>query len=349
MPSDDDTITAANGSRRAQRIRRRRRWRRRLLLGVAVALLLTGTAYAVTGPLRPGDDDAGSRTSATPPSAAGSVPASEQACRAPLSPLDPLRLWIGGDSLAGSLGPSLGELAGKSGVVQPVMDSRVSSGLLSADFFDWPKKGAEDMFTYNPEVTVFIIGANDAKNLSKGAEQDPRWRQQYSVVVEQMLKVLVGNGRSVYWIGAPIMSDAAFSERVKGVNSVFQEVAAKHPGVTYVDAYAVFSGPDGKFAPTLPTGDGKVVRVRAQDGIHFTPEGGDVLAGTVFDQLEPQCRIMQQAVEGVIKPVVEVKGSDSVPGTRRSGTSGSAGSGPATTRAQPAPTAPATTSVPPPP
>jgi hypothetical protein len=315
MPSDDDTPTTPNRTRREQWTRRRR-WRRWLLLGVAVVLIAWGTAYALTDPLDSDDDGHASRTDTTTEPAAP-VPDSDQACRAPVDPADPLRLWIGGDSLAGSLGPSLGEITGESGVVQPIVDSRVSSGLLSPDFFDWPKKGAEDMLTYKPDVTVFIIGANDANNLSRDDDQDPRWRARYRAAVEEMLEVLVGNGRTVYWIGAPIMADAAFSERVKGVNSVYQEVAAKHPKVTYVDAFTVFSGPDGKFASTLPDDDGKVVRVRAQDGIHLTPDGGDVLAQLVFDQLDPQCQITQQAVQGVSKPIVEVKGSSSVPGSRR--------------------------------
>ena len=313
MPPEGST---PNEWRRLQRMRRRRSWRRRAVLGIGAALLAIGTAYAVTGPLRPGDDTA-ARTQATdaPPGIVAS--GGEQSCRAPLSPLEPLRLWIGGDSLAGSLGPSLGELAGKSGIVQPVVDARASSGLLSPDFFDWPKKGTEDMFTFNPEVAVFIIGTNDAKNLSRGDAQDPRWQAKYSALVEQMLKVLAGNGRAVYWVGAPVMSDAAFSERVKAVNAVFRDVAARYPKVTYVDAFSIFSGPDGTYAPALPSSEGRVVRVRARDGIHFTAEGGNLLAKTVFDQLDPQCKIMQQAVEGVTKPIIEVKGSSSVPGTRR--------------------------------
>jgi hypothetical protein len=316
MPSDD---TLPNVTRREHPTRRRRRWRRRVLLGVAAALLVGGTAYAVTGPLRPEDDDkTAARNDATHEVPAGVVaPDVQHSCRTPLTPLDPLRLWIGGDSLAGSLGPSLGELTGKSGIVQPIVDSRVSSGLLSPDFLDWPKRAAEDMFTFNPEVAVFIIGANDAKNLPKGADQDSKWKDQYTAVVEHMLKVLVGSGRAVYWVGAPVMSDAAFSERVKSVNSVFQQVTARHPEVTYVDAFTVFSGPDGKYAPVQVGGDGKVVRVRAQDGIHFTAEGGDVLAKALFDQLDPQCKIVRQAVEGVTRPTVEVKGSSSLPGTRR--------------------------------
>src|SRR6266508_5852649 len=222
MPSDDDTIT--NGSRRVQRARRRRSWQWRLLIGVVGTLLVGGAAFAVTGPLRDDGDSAASRSDATQPRT--SAAPVDQQCRTPLNPLDPLRLWIGGDSLAGSLGPSLGEVAGKTGVVQPVVDSRVSSGLLSRNFVNWPKRGGEDMFTYNPEVSVFIVGANDAKNVPEAATRDPRWREQYSALVEEMLTVLGGSGRAVYWIGAPVMADAAYSERVKGVNEVFQEVAA---------------------------------------------------------------------------------------------------------------------------
>lgn len=321
MPSGDDTTTTtSNASRRKQRIRRRRGWRRWFLLGVAAAVLASGTAYAVTGPLRPDDERRASHPNATTPALGpASAGSSVHGCRTPLNSRDPLRLWVGGDSLAGSLGPSLGELTRTSGVVRPIVDARVSSGLLSPDFVDWPEKGAADMLTYTPDVAVFVIGTNDAKNVSKDASHDPRWRERYAVLVEEMLNVLLGDGRTVYWVGAPIMSENAFSERVKSVNSVFQEVAAHHPAVTYVDAFTVFSGPDGKFAPALPAADGKVVRVRAQDGIHFTPDGGDRLARSVLERLEPQCRIAEQSVEGVIQPIVEVEGSDSVPGTRRGG------------------------------
>jgi uncharacterized protein len=315
MPRDDDTI--ANGYRREHRARRRRIWRRSLIAGLVVALLAAGTAFAVTGPLRDGVDGTESPAVTTGAPAAASESDPEHPCRSPLSPADPLRLWIGGDSLAGSLGPSLGELTGKSGVVQPVFDARESSGLLSPEFVNWPKRGGEDMFIYNPEVAVFIVGANDAKTLQDGGERGADWRTRYSALVEEMLVVLAGNGRAVYWVGAPVMADPAYSERVKAVNEVFRDVAARHPGVVYVDAYEAFSTADGDYAPALSMAGGKISRVRGADGIHFTPEGGDLLAETVFERLDPACEITKQAVPGVVKQTIEAKGSSSVPGTRR--------------------------------
>jgi len=132
-----------------------------------------------------------------------------------------------------------------------------------------------------------------------------------------MLTVIGGNGRAVYWVGAPVMADATYSERVQGVNDVFREVAAKHSDVIYVDAYTLFSAPDGTYASMLPVPGGKVARVRGADGIHLTPEGGDLLAETVFERLDPACRITQQAVPGAVKATIEAPGSSSVPGSRR--------------------------------
>jgi uncharacterized protein len=318
MPSDD--TTTPSGSRRAQRARRRRLWQRSLILGAVVALLVAGAAFAVTGPLR--DDDTGAEsqravTNGAPASAPVAASDAEHSCRSPLDPADPLRLWIGGDSLAGSLGPSLGELTGKSGVVQPVFDARGSSGLLSPEFVNWPKRGREDMETYNPEVTVFMVGANDAKTLQDGAERDPDWRTGYAALVEEMIAVLTGNGRVVYWVGAPVMADSAYSERVRAVNEVVRDAAARYPEMIYVDAYSLFSTPDGTYAPSLSVAGGKVVRVRGADGIHFTPEGGDLLATTLFERLDPACKITKQAVPGEAKQTIEAKGSSSVPGTRQ--------------------------------
>ena len=47
-------------------------------------------------------------------------------------------------------------------MVAPQYDSRVSSGLLTPDFFDWPKHAQEQLAQLDPEAVVFVIGTNDA-------------------------------------------------------------------------------------------------------------------------------------------------------------------------------------------
>jgi hypothetical protein len=296
------------------------------VVAVAVALVFGGLWAA--GAVSLGDD---STTSADPPRSTTTTSTTRKKdapppCRTPLTPDAPLRLWIGGDSLAGSLGPSLGEQTGATGVVQPIYDSRVSSGLSTPDFFDWPKHATEEMARLDPEVVVFIIGANDFRAPDDGrttTSGEPAWRDVYALRVEQMLDVLEqssdpGRVRPVYWVGSPPMEDGKKDTGVQQVNAVARAVVAEHPEATYVDAYALFTGDDGKYTATLPDPKGgKDIRVRAGDGIHFTPEGGDILGAEVFDRLDARCDVEAQAVPGERKQVERTKGSTEVSGTNR--------------------------------
>jgi hypothetical protein len=248
-------------------------------------------------------------------------------CQRSLTPDSPLRLWIAGDSLAGSLGPSLGKTTAATGVVQPIYDSRVSSGLGSPQFFDWPRHAKEEMARLDPEVVVFIIGTNDFRVPSPkptDASGEPEWRAEYAQLVTEMLDAFEAGGSSVgerlvYWVGGPTMQDQKKDAGVRAVNEVARSVVAKHPRARYIDAYKLFAGEDGEFTATLPGEDGESIRVRAGDGIHLTPEGGDLLATRVYAPLDARCDLDGQAVPGKAKQVIKTKGSGEAAGGTRQG------------------------------
>ena len=139
-------------------------------------------------------------------------PRPKPAHRRALTTAAPLRLWIAGDSLAGSIGPSLGQLTADTGVVAPQYDSRVSSGLLTPDFFDWPQHAQEQLAQLDPEAVVFVIGTNDANVWSPNLAADYRLR------TEAMMRELVGKDhRTVYWVGPPVAKDRDLEAGVKAV------------------------------------------------------------------------------------------------------------------------------------
>ena len=142
--------------------------------------------------------------------------------------------------------PSLGTIAGATGVVQPYFDSRVSSGLADPGFFDWPDHATTEMARLDPEVVVFIIGTNDWTAVSGD------WKDDYAAKVDSMMKTLIGPGRTVYWLGAPTLKDEKMDAAVVEVNAVAQDVAKRHPKVHYVDTYKLFSDTDGTFSYDLP-------------------------------------------------------------------------------------------------
>jgi len=322
----------ANDTRSALVSARRARRRRIVLVTVAIVVaVILGSGAAWAFDLFGSDDGpaavAHRSTTTTARDGGGAEIRALGPCQRSLTPDSPLRLWIAGDSLAGSLGPSLGKTTGATGVVQPIYDSRVSSGLGSPEFFDWPRHATEEMARLDPEVVVFIIGANDFRVPSPkptDASGEPEWRAEYAQLVTEMLDTFERGGSSagqrlVYWVGAPTMQDKRKDAGVRAVNEVARAVVAKYPRARYIDAYDLFSGEDGEYTATLPGEDGDSIRVRAGDGIHFTPEGGDLLATHVYTPLDARCDLDGQAVPGKAKQAIKTKGSGESPGGSRQG------------------------------
>ncbi len=336
----------APSDRRDRRTRRRRRRLRQVLAIIASIAALAAFALVATDLVRFGGGERPSLAGTVQPgdvatASTTTTKAETSHCRT-LSTTDPLRLWVGGDSLAGSLGPALGTIAGATGVVQPYFDSRVSSGLADPGFFDWPTHATTEMASIDPEVVAFIIGANDWGDVSGDS-----WKADYEQKVDAMMNTLIGSGRTVYWIGSPTLKDGKMNAAVVEVNAVAVAVAKRHPEVHYVDAYKLFSDRGGNFAFNLPDETGKVVTMRAGDGVHLTMDGADYLARTVYTQVDQQCHVTAQAVANETKQTIESEGSTQVATGTGSGSSGSgSGSGGGTIATTPPATAPPVTDPP---
>ncbi|MGZ6974963.1 MAG: DUF459 domain-containing protein, partial [Acidimicrobiia bacterium] len=236
--ADSELDQSESRVRSAQRQRKRSQTRKRYMSAALATLVVVLAALWFSDTLRIPTDGptlAGGISSVkTPSNGDQSDSGSNQPEHRAINPLQPMRLWIGGDSLAGALGPSLGQITAATGVVQPQYDSRVGSGLISGDI-DWPKHAQEQMNQLNPEVAVFIIGANDAN------VYDDSLASEYAQKVEAMMRILVGPGREVYWVNAPVMRDESLEKNVKKVDEIQRAVAATIPQVTFVDAHTLFA------------------------------------------------------------------------------------------------------------
>lgn len=211
----------------------------------------------------------------------------------------PLRLWVGGDSLAGWLGPSLGALARETGVVATQIDYKVSSGIASDGVRNWPERAASEIEEHDPEAIVFMIGTNDASIVNHRTNEDGvyEWEPEYRSEVAEMMDLFVGGDahRTVFWVGAPTTRTEWRDDGVVELNRVMQEEAESRDDVVFVDAYSLFAGEDGQYVDSLIGEDGEYVRVRNGDGVHFTTAGGDRLAAAVFALLDARWEILDQA------------------------------------------------------
>ena len=206
----------------------------------------------------------------------------------------PMHLYIAGDSMLGLPGMALTNLSNKTRLIKPMLDYRISTGLVRPDAFNWPAQLQQQVRAFRPGAVAVMFGANDNQPLQTASGEihqfgSSGWKLAYRKRVEDVIGLLFQNGvRRVYWIGQPVMPEAPFDRQIKLMNEIYRGVAEKTFGVRYIDAYRLLADSGGRFAQYLPDERGDLQQVREQDGEHLTYAGGLRIAGAVLDEIREE-------------------------------------------------------------
>jgi len=265
------------------RRRRKQRARRRLLL--VVVLVIAVVAVGVVVVLHRRGDSAAGASGPGGSGVAASSPAPKPTVPPPkvwvASKTDPVRVWVGGDSMGGELGLALGPVLEDSRVFKPITFYKESTGICRYDFFDWGRQIDTVMQTAKPQAAVMMIGTNDTQSVNQDGRWipygDPEWKRIYEKRVGDIIDTMLrGGARRVYWVGMPIMGESWRNSRMKLINKIFQKQAELRPGARYVDIWDLFTRSDGSFNPAL----------RLSDQVHFTGDGQALLATAVYKAIK---------------------------------------------------------------
>ena len=198
---------------------------------------------------------------------------------------EPLQMYVGGDSISRDLGEGLARVT-PADLVRIDLDPRPATGLSRPDFFDWAQHLAGVLTESRPDVIVVLFGANDFQNVEYEGEILDRfgseWLDLYRERVDRMMTLLGQPDTQTIWVGQPPVREPRLSGGLATLNDVYAEVAAEHPHVTYIDAWDLFSDSGGGYVDEI---DG--VRLRREDGVHLTIDGGNRLARAVWDLVAP--------------------------------------------------------------
>jgi hypothetical protein len=155
------------------------------------------------------------------------------------------------------------------------------------------------------DFIVMMSGVNDRQSFydkKTGAKTDElrsdRWETAYRARIAAIVKLLRDTGKPVYWVGQPPTERPTHSAFMGYLNGVVKPIV-ESAGATFVDVWPGFTDDDGNFTYTGPDVDGKVKRLRASDGTHFTRAGQRKLAFFVEQSIRDQIKGIAPAPEPV--------------------------------------------------
>jgi peptidoglycan/LPS O-acetylase OafA/YrhL len=164
----------------------------------------------------------------------------------------------------------------------------------------WRSTWSSDVDAFRPDVVVFLFGPWDTLDLKVGGRLlevgTPEWEAYALNELGHAVDVLSSRGAKVMLLTSPCFKPRDLGldapayvrlnpERVGVLNDLYWEFARQHPDQVVIVDLNRFVCPEGE--ATDVTIDG--VRLR-EDGVHFTPEGADLVARWLAPEITAAAR-----------------------------------------------------------
>ena len=203
-----------------------------------------------------------------------------------------LSIMVYGDSLGDGVWEGLYLLLRYDKQVRVQRHSQLGAGLTRPDFDVWLKGLKSDLEKTPPDVAVIMFGAND----QQGIRDENRigysfasegWQQVYGGRVDAVMTEFRDRHVPTVWLGLPIMRKTEYNSGARVLDSIFQ-AAAERNHVTFVPLADAFTDAAGNFVVYMHDADQRNRQVRAEDGVHFTTYGYQLIAEKVWPKIQEQ-------------------------------------------------------------
>jgi hypothetical protein len=204
-----------------------------------------------------------------------------------------------GDSLGQMLAQGLSEAFENRPEVAILRKAKENSGLVRDDFFDWTT-ATRDLLASGEKIdfAVMLIGSNDRQSLrdANGSYEprSPEWQAAYTQRIETIAAMFRDKKIPLVWVGLPILRSERLSADALAFNEFYHAYAEKS-GATFIDIWEAFADEAGRYSAIGPDINGQTMRLRTNDGIHFTKAGARKLAHFVepairrnLDEVQPK-------------------------------------------------------------
>jgi lysophospholipase L1-like esterase len=196
-----------------------------------------------------------------------------------------------GDSLMQGVAPSLERKLKKEFSLQVINKGKQNTGLTYLKYYNWPERVKGLISEIHPSVIIVMLGANDPWDMLVNGKfvkfGGPQWQEEYARRVRDIMQASKDQGIDLYWIGMPAMRREQLDEGSNICDEIYQSETEK-AGVSFVPTRDALSGSDGGYTQYIRTSKGRRVLLRADDGVHFSVKGADIIADLVIAKMHNQ-------------------------------------------------------------
>jgi len=200
------------------------------------------------------------------------------------------KVFFAGDSLMQGVAPYVKKMLFKQYKIESIDLSKRSTGLSYPKAFDWPKT-INDKLSEDPSIKLLVIflGANDPWDFPvKGYATNVRfksklWEKQYRLRIASILEHVQKHRVQVLWLAPPCMRKKKLNDGMVYLNKLYQselEKTQQH----FLTTNELLGCSYEKFNSFVEKNKEKI-RVRVDDGVHFTPSGQKILAKAIMEKI----------------------------------------------------------------
>jgi len=166
-------------------------------------------------------------------------------------------------------------------------DSKVGTGITRPDYDDFLAGFTATLGPDHVTDVVVMFGANDDGSSLRDENHKgylyatPGWTEVYEARVRNIITICQKQGIRVFWLGLPVMRDPRRNQGAMFLNGIVRQVVTSN-GAVFVPLEDDFKDANGAFATHLPDAQGDLRDVRAEDGVHFSFYGYDLIAKKVL-------------------------------------------------------------------
>jgi hypothetical protein len=202
----------------------------------------------------------------------------------------PFAIAVIGDTLGQQLADGLDEAYADRPDIRILHKGKESSGLVRDDFYDWPK-AARELAAGGEKIdaVVVMIGSNDRQAIHEGSETletlSPRWRERYAARVDAIRAIFRDKKIPLVWVGVPVTKNEHFSADMAKLNDIYRDRALLD-SAPFVDIWEAFADERNQYQAFGPDINGRIVKLRSGDGVHFTDVGARKVAHFVEGEIK---------------------------------------------------------------